>query len=178
MLTRLISGHQLCHLDSRSAEAQGQEPTTSDSDFTTFLPQNISDENLQEDTVLSTNPLPGFTDMTTHLMRLNAVHCFRRVVQRTYQIERQVKSSRIGDPTGTNTMAKLRTLYDEVHTMVDTMLEKHQTLYLKYCDTQDPMHKIALELSPILEWRCWAVFWFRVPRAYRDVVFSPEVRTA
>jgi hypothetical protein len=40
--------HQICHLDYRSAESRGQEPTISDEDFTTFLPRNISDENLVE----------------------------------------------------------------------------------------------------------------------------------
>ncbi|SCO87111.1 probable C6 transcription factor [Fusarium oxysporum] len=36
--------HQICHLDYRSAESRGQEPTISDEDFTTFLPRNISDD--------------------------------------------------------------------------------------------------------------------------------------
>ncbi|ENH71005.1 hypothetical protein FOC1_g10008375 [Fusarium oxysporum f. sp. cubense race 1] len=40
--------HQICRLDYRSAESRGQEPTISDEDFTTFLPRNISDENLVE----------------------------------------------------------------------------------------------------------------------------------
>ncbi|KAI8408151.1 hypothetical protein FOFC_11085 [Fusarium oxysporum] len=51
-------------------ESRGQEPTISDDDFTTFLPRNISDENLVEGGFDGTSTQAGFTDMTVHLIRL------------------------------------------------------------------------------------------------------------
>jgi hypothetical protein len=27
-----------------------------------------------------------------------------------------------------------------------------------------------------MEWRCYLLFWLRMPRAYRDVVFSNDIR--
>ncbi|KAF5988763.1 C6 transcription factor [Fusarium coicis] len=105
--------HQICHLDYRSAESRGQEPTISDDDFTTFLPRNISDENLVEGRLDEPSATPGFTDMTVHLIRLYGHHCFRRIFRGTYKLERTTKSQEAKNNRNSNPVAKLRSLFEE-----------------------------------------------------------------
>ncbi|EKG12022.1 hypothetical protein MPH_10917 [Macrophomina phaseolina MS6] len=170
--------HQLCHLDFRSAEGKGHEPAISDDDFTTLLPQNINDEDILEGTQSSLliESKPAFTDMTAHLIRLNGIHCFRKVIQSTYRLERRISKATLGNDEPIDPVLETQRLYQEVRNMVDSMLEKQQTLYLCHCDPEVPLQGISLGLAALLEWKCWVIFWLRVPRAYRDVVISTEVR--
>lgn len=166
--------HHICYLDFRSAEARGQEPTIADDDFTTLLPQNVNDEDLVEGAHPLKTPSPGFTDMTGHLIRLHGVHCFRRIIRSTYQLERRIKSSSFhGDG---NLVAELQSLFVEVQTIVDEMTANFQTQFLQYCDPDIPGHRLALGLATVIEWRCWSIVWLRTPKQYRETVVSPGIR--
>ena len=162
--------HQICHLDFRSAEGKGQEPTVSGSNFTTFLPRNINDEDLLEGANPSTETYDAdsFTDMTFHLVRLNGIQCFKEIVRNTCRLGRKVN---------VNPVAELQTLFSEVRAIVGTMLEKLQTRYLKHCDSKFPLQRLTLGLAALLECGCWVTFWLRIPRAYREAVNSLEIRT-
>ncbi|KAF9773641.1 hypothetical protein IL306_008523 [Fusarium sp. DS 682] len=168
--------HQICHLDYRSAESRGQEPTISDEDFTTFLPRNISDKDLIEGRDHSMPAPAGFTDMTLHLIRLYGHHCFRRIVRGTYKLERMIKSQDVKRNDNPSPIAKLRSLFDEVRSMVDEMVNRFQTHYLQYCDPQIPEQRMAIGLATIVDWRCWSIFWLRTPKEYRESVVTPEIR--
>ncbi|KAF5619471.1 C6 transcription factor [Fusarium sp. NRRL 52700] len=168
--------HQICHLDYRSAESRGQEPTISDEDFNTFLPRNISDENLVEGSLDETSTALGFTDMTVHLIRLYGHHCFRRIVQSTYKLERTTKLQEASNNNDTNPVAKLQSLFEEVRDMADQMVKHFQTLYLQYCSPHIPEQRMAIGLATVVEWRCWSIFWLRTPKQYRELVITPEVR--
>ncbi|KAF4342647.1 C6 transcription factor [Fusarium beomiforme] len=150
--------HQICHLDYRSAESRGQEPTISDEDFTTFLPINISDDDIIEGRAHSTPAPAGFTDMTVHLIRLYGHHCFRRIVRGTYKLERTIKSQEAKKNDNPSPITKLQSLFKE------------------YCDPQIPEQRIAIGLATIVEWRCWSIFWLRIPKEYRESVVTPEIR--
>jgi hypothetical protein len=171
--------HQICHLDFRSAEGKGQEPTISDDDYTTLLPRNVNDEDLIEGTVPTDEgySTPGFTDMTGHLLRLHGIHCFRRIVRSTYRLERRTKSSTISGNGSLDTITELHVLFTEVRAIVDEMATHIRTQYLRYCDPQVPSQRLALGLAAIIEWRCWAIFWLRIPKQYREAIVSPEIRT-
>ncbi|KAI1025787.1 hypothetical protein LB503_006644 [Fusarium chuoi] len=168
--------HQICHLDYRSAESRGQEPTISDEDFTTFLPRNVSDQNLLEGSLDEASTTAGFTDMTVHLVRLYGHHCFRRIVRGTYKLERTTKSQEAKSNDNTDPVAKLRSLFEEVRGMVDEMVNHFQTHYLQYCSPHIPEQRMAIGLATVVEWRCWSIFWLRTPKQYRESVITPEVR--
>ncbi|KAF4154976.1 hypothetical protein CNMCM6936_005557 [Aspergillus lentulus] len=176
--TRRRLWHQICHLDFRSAEGRGQEPTIADEDYTTLLPRNINDEDLIEGAhpTAETYSPPGFTDMTGHLIRLNGIHCFRRIVRSTYRLERRIKASVVNGNGNLYPIAELQSLFVEVRTMVDEMVNHLQTQYLQYCDPQVPHQRMALGLAAVIEWRCWSIFWLRTPKQYREAVVSPEIR--
>ncbi|KAF5572144.1 C6 transcription factor, partial [Fusarium pseudocircinatum] len=159
--------HQICHLDYRSAESMGQEPTISDEDFTTFLPRNVSDENLVEGALEGISSAPGFTDMTVHLIRLHGHHCFRRIVRGTYKLERTTKSQEAKNNDNTNPVSKLRSLFEEVKGMVNEIVNHFQTHYLQYCSPHVPEQRMTIGLATVVEWRCWSIFWLRTPKQYR-----------
>ncbi|KAH7143313.1 putative C6 transcription factor [Fusarium sp. MPI-SDFR-AT-0072] len=176
--TRRRLWHQICHLDFRSAEGRGQEPTISDEDYTTLLPRNVCDEDLAEGAHLGaeTYSPPGFTDMTGHLIRLNGIQCFRRIVRSTYRLERRIKSSALNGNGNLYPIAELQSLFEEVRSMVHEMVTHLQTQYLQYCDPQVPQQRMALGLAAVIEWRCWSIFWLRTPKQYREAAVSPEIR--
>ncbi|KAK2839261.1 hypothetical protein FQN49_006316, partial [Arthroderma sp. PD_2] len=170
--------HQICHLDFRSAESRGQEPTIADEDYTTLLPRNVSDEDLVEGVhpAAETCSPPGFTDMTGHLIRLNGIHCFRRIVRSTYRLERRIKTSTINGSGSLYPVTELQTLFVEVRSMVDEMTAHLQSQYLQYCDPRISHQRLALGLAAVIEWRCWSIFWLRTPKQFREAVVSPEFR--
>lgn len=176
--TRRRLWHQICHLDFRSSEGRGQEPTISDEDYTTLLPRNVCDDDLVEGVHLGaeTYSPPGFTDMTGHLIRLNGIQCFRKIVRSTYRLERRIKSSALNGNGNLYPIAELQSLFEEVRSMVHEMATHLQTQYLQYCDPQVPQQRMALGLAAVIEWRCWSIFWLRTPKQYREAAVSPEIR--
>ncbi|EAU31602.1 predicted protein [Aspergillus terreus NIH2624] len=176
--TRRRLWHQICHLDFRSAEGRGQEPTIADEDYTTLLPRNINDDELIEGAHPTTDAYspPGFTDMTGHLIRLHGIHCFRRIVRSTYRLERKIKASNAHGNGNVYPIAELQSLFVEVRSMVNEMVTHIQTQYLQYCDPRISDQRMALGLAAVIEWRCWSIFWLRTPKEYRQAVVSPEIR--
>lgn len=162
--------HHICYLDFRSAESKGQDPTIKDEDYTTLLPRNVNDEDLEGSTETIS---PGFTDMSGQLIRLRGVHCYRRILRSTSNLERHIKSS---SPESINPVTEYQSLFNQVRDMVEEMATLFQTQYLQYCDLQIPSHRFALGFAAVIEWRCWSLIWMRTPKQYREAVISPEIR--
>ncbi|KAF2490464.1 hypothetical protein BU16DRAFT_153767 [Lophium mytilinum] len=170
--------HQICHLEFRAAECKGQEPTVSDDDFTTMMPRNVNDEDLEEGSSPGTAPYDrsAFTDMAFQLVRFTGMRCMRRIIQSTYRLERRILWSGLRGHSAPDPVLELQILYKEIKTLVDEMIEENRTKYLQYCDINVPMQRLCLGLASLIEWRPWVLFWLRIPRAYRDSVFSIEIR--
>jgi hypothetical protein len=170
--------HQICHLEYRAAECKGQEPSITDETFTTMLPRNIDDDDLVE----GASPAPGpydeerVTSMTFQLVRFIGMRTLRRIVQTTYRLERRMLECGLRGTSAPDPVHELQTIYEQIKAMVDEMHEEYQRKYLRFCNTNIPMHRITVGLSSLLEWRCYLLFWLRMPRAYRDVVFSNDIR--
>lgn len=171
--------HQICYLDFRSGEGKGQEPSISDEDYTTLLPRNINDDDLIEGQL----PSPGddlgvgVTDMTNHLIRLNGVHCFRRIVKKTYRLERRLKASSMPGGDWLDPAVEIQTLFADVKKLVDDMASHLQDSYLQYCDVTLRFHRICIGFATILEWRAWSLLWSRTPREYRETIISSDFRS-
>jgi hypothetical protein len=60
--------------------------------------------------------------------------------------------------------------------LVDAMIEENRTKFLQYCDINVPIQRLCLGLASLTEWRPWVLFWLRIPRAFRDRVFSIDIR--
>jgi hypothetical protein len=71
---------------------------------------------------------------------------------------------------------ELRDLYEQIKVMLDEVHEENDRKYLHYLSPEIPMQRLTLGLASLLEWRAYLLFWLRMPRAYRDVVFSDEIR--
>ncbi|OCL03759.1 hypothetical protein AOQ84DRAFT_381310 [Glonium stellatum] len=170
--------HQICHLEFRAAECKGQEPTVADDDFTTLMPRNVNDEDLVE----GASPSPDiyddtkFTDMTFQLVRFNGMRCLRRIVQSTYRLERRILGSGLRGTSAPDPVQELQLIYKEMQLMVEEMLEENRLKYLRYCSLDVPLQRLCLGLASLLEWRSWVLFWLRIPRAYREAVFSTDIR--
>jgi hypothetical protein len=78
--------------------------------------------------------------------------------------------------SGPDPAQELRDIFEQIKTMVNDMHEEKYRKYLKFCNPEIGIQRLALGLSSLMEWRCYLLFWLRMPRAYRDVVFSSEIR--
>ncbi|KAF2263940.1 hypothetical protein CC78DRAFT_603201 [Lojkania enalia] len=176
--TRRRLWHQICHLEYRAAECKGQEPNISDDDFTTMLPRNIEDEELLEGA--SPGPSPyneeRFTSMTFQLVRFVGMRALRRIVRSTYHLERRMLESSLLGLSAPDPVRELTSIYQHIKILVDEMHEETHEKYLQYCNPEDPTQRLCLGLASLLEWRCYVLFWLRMPRAYRDAVFSDDIR--
>lgn len=170
--------HQICHLEYRAAECKGQEPNITDEDFTTMLPRNIEDEELIEGASPGPSPYDEdrFTSMTFQLVRFVGMRSLRRIIQATYRLERRMLESGLYGTSGPDPVQELTNIYDQIKMMTDQMREENHRKYLQYADTDIPIQRLCLGLASLLEWRCYLLFWLRMPRAYRDVVFSEDIR--
>ena len=170
--------HQICNLEFRAAECKGQEPTVADDDFTTLMPRNVNDEDLVEGASPATDICDDakFTDMTFQLVRFNGMRCLRRIVQSTYRLERRILGSGLRGTSAPNPVQELQSIYKEMQLMVEEMLEENRHKYLRYCNLEIPLQRLCLSLADLLKWRCWVLFWLRIPRAYREAVFSTDIR--
>lgn len=170
--------HQICHLEYRAAECKGQEPSISDEDFTTLLPRNIEDEELIEGASPGPTPYDAerFTNMTFQLVRWVGMRSLRRIVKSTYRLERRMLESGLHGTSRPDPVQELQTIYEQIKIMVNEMHEDNERKYLRFCDPELPLPRLSLGLASLLEWRCYLLFWLRMPRAYRDAVFSGEIR--
>lgn len=169
---------QICHLEYRAAECKGQEPSIHDEDFTTLLPRNIDDDELVEGGTPGPAPYDDerFTGMTFQLVRFSGMRALRRIVQSTYRLERRMLESGLHGTSSPDPVRELQGIYEDIKTMVNEMHEDNQRRFLRFCNPQIPIHRLCLGLASLLEWRCYLLFWLRMPRAYRDVVFSNDIR--
>jgi hypothetical protein len=170
--------HQVCHLEYRAAECKGQEPSLSDDDFTTMLPRNIEDDELVEGQ--SPGPVPydeeRFTSMSFQITRFIGMRSLRRIVQSTYRLERRMLESGLYGTSAPDPVQELTNIYAQIKIMVDDMHTETHKKCLQYCNPDIPNQRLCLGLASLLEWRCYLLFWLRMPRAYRDVVFSDDIR--
>ncbi|KAF2679018.1 hypothetical protein K458DRAFT_315506 [Lentithecium fluviatile CBS 122367] len=176
--TRRRVWHQVCHLEFRAAECKGQEPSIDEDDYTTMMPRNIDDEELIEGA--SPGPTPydedKFTSNTFQLVRFVGMRSLRRIVKSTYRLERRMMESGLRGTSGPDPAQELRAMFEEIKTMVDAMHEENYRKYLRFCNPDIAVQKLTLGLASLLEWRSYLLFWLRMPRAYRDVVFSSDIR--
>ncbi|KAF1948730.1 hypothetical protein CC80DRAFT_458789 [Byssothecium circinans] len=170
--------HQVCHLEFRAAECKGQEPSISEDDYTTLLPRNIEDEDLIEGASPGLTPYDQekFTTSTFQLVRFMGMRALCRIVKSTYRLERKMMESGLHGRLGPDPAQELRNIYEEIKTMVNEMHEEKYRKYIRFCSPEVGIQRLTIGLSALLEWRCYLLFWLRMPRAYRDVVFSNEIR--
>jgi hypothetical protein len=71
---------------------------------------------------------------------------------------------------------ELQSLYEQIKSMLHEYHEEIHRKYLRFCNPEIPMQRLCLGLASLLEWRSYLLFWLRMPRAYRDVVFSTDIR--
>lgn len=170
--------HQLGHLDFRAAECKGQEPSLSEDYYTTLFPRNVEDEDLIDGA--SPGPAPydeeRFTSITFQLVRYQGMSALRRIIRSTYHLERRMLDSGLHGTSRPDPALELQSLYEQIKKMLDELHEEAQRKYLQFCNPEIPMQRLSLSLASLLEWRCYLLFWLRMPRAYRDVVFSNEIR--
>ncbi|CAO2649345.1 Nn.00g067300.m01.CDS01 [Neocucurbitaria sp. VM-36] len=170
--------HQLGHLEFRAAECKGQEPSISEDFYTTLFPRNIDDEELVDGA--SPGPAPydeeKFTTMSFQLVRYMGMRALRRIVQSTYRLERRMLDSGLHGASRPDFARELQNLYEQIKVMLDEVHEENQRKYLRYLNPEVPMQRLTLGLASLLEWRCYLLFWLRMPRAYRDDVFSDDTR--
>jgi len=170
--------HQLSHLEFRAAECKGQEPNITEDFSTTLLPRNVDDEDLVDGTSPGPSPYDAkkCTVITFQLVRFLGMRCLRRVVQCTYRLERRMLDSGLHGTSRPDPAEELQSLYEQIKVMLEEFHEESFRKYLQYCNPEIPMQRMCLGLASLLEWRCYLLFWLRMPRAYRDVVFSNEIR--
>jgi hypothetical protein len=170
--------HQLSHLEFRAAECKGQEPSITEDFYTTLLPRNIDDEDLADGASPGPSPYDAekFTPITFQLVRYVGMRCLRRIVQCTYRLERRMLDSGLHGTSRPDPAQELQSLYEQIKVMLNEYHDEIQRKYLRYCKPENPMQRLCLGLASLLEWRCYLLFWLRMPRAYRDVVFSTDIR--
>lgn len=176
--TRRRVWHQVCHLEFRAAECKGQEPSISEDDYTTLMPRNIDDEELVEGASPGLTPYneDRFTSNTFQLVRFVGMRSLRRLVKSTYRLERRMMESGLRGTSGPDPAQELQAMFEEIKTMVDAMHEENYRKYLQFCNPDIAIQRLTLGLASLTEWRCYLLFWLRMPRAYRDVVFSSDIR--
>lgn len=170
--------YHLGHLEFRAAECKGQEPSITEDFYTTLFPRNINDEDLVEGASPGQAPYDEmkFTSMTFQLVRCMGMRALRRVVQSTYRLERRILDSGLHGTSRPDPARELQNLYQQIKVMLDEVHEENQRKYLRYLNPDILMQRLTLRLASLLEWRCYLLFWLRMPRAYRDVVFSEDIR--
>jgi hypothetical protein len=170
--------HQLGHLEFRAAECKGQEPSLSEDYYTTLFPRNVEDDELINGA--SPGPAPydeeRFTSMTFQLVRYQGMAALRRIIRSTYHLERRMLDSGLHGTSKPDPARELQDLYEQIKKMLDEVHEECHRKYLRFCNPEIPMQRLCMGLASLLEWRCYLLFWLRMPRAYRDVVFSNDIR--
>lgn len=170
--------HQLGHLEFRAAECKGQEPSITEDFYTTLFPRNIDDDDLVDGASPGSAPYneQKFTAMTFQLVRFAGMRALRRIIQSTYRLERRMLDSGLHGTSRPDPARELRDLYEQIKVMLDEVHEDNHRKYLHYLNPEIPMERLTLGLASLLEWRSYLLFWLRMPRAYRDAVFSDEIR--
>lgn len=170
--------HQICSLEFRSAEAKGQEPSIAEDDYTTLLPRNVEDEELLEGQSPGVPPRneERWTSMTYQLLRFTGSRAARQIIKSTYRLERRMLESGLHGTSGPDAAMELHSIYRKIQSMVEEMHEENFRKFLRFASRDVPIQRLSLGLASLLEWRCYVLFWLRMPRAFRDMIFPIAVR--
>jgi len=143
-----------------------------------MMPRNIADDELVEGASPGIAPYDEdkFTEITFQLVRFVGMRALRRLVKSTYRLERRMMESGLLGTSGPDPAHELQTMFEDIKTMVDAMHEENHRKYLQFCNPDIVDQRLTLGLASLLEWRCYLLFWLRMPRVYRDVVFSSDIR--
>ncbi|KAJ9633660.1 hypothetical protein H2199_009298 [Coniosporium tulheliwenetii] len=169
--------HGICAFDVRTAGAKGQEPMIRIEDYTTRFPLNIDDDDLQEGVSSSTEPVDAdrFTEMTLPLICLSGLHWEGKVFAKTYHWAQGVVSNPDKD-VNNDPLSEILRFRGELRAMLEDMNDQHQRLYIRHCDPASPFQALALGLGHMLQYRMWLLFWYRIPRNYREATSLIEIR--
>lgn len=169
--------HEIVYLDIRTTVSKGQEPTVRTEHFTTWLPRNINDSDLHEGLSPSTGPVDtvGFTDMTLTLLRVGAMRCISELMTKMYHWERRASLNSDKDADN-DPLPELLRLYEETRLMLQSMDDRNQRMFLRHCDPSFTFQRLALGLGMMVHWRIWLIFWYRIPRNYRDAEVLFDLR--
>jgi hypothetical protein len=170
--------HQILYIDFRSAEAKGQEPTISDEKFTTRIPRNVDDSSLVAG---DCNSPPSydedrFTDMTLHLVRLVGLHCVRKIIVSTSKLQTVSGDQKAAHELVAPDALNIPVLIADAEEAINSMTMAYDQLYGRYFDRSVPMHRLTFGLAKVLEWRCWVLFWTRIPKEHREKPLCSTIR--
>lgn len=165
--TRRRLWYQILYLDVRAAVSQGLPPIITGASFTTRLPTNVDDK----DIVVGQPPLahyydPGkFTTMTIQLVRLHGILSMQKLLHLVSDdapaANHQSRTQQTSNDTSTATEEQ------NMRLLIETTLEKNQMLYLRYCDSRIPLHRLTLNLSNHIKWKFWIYYYFKFPTGQR-----------
>lgn len=113
---------QMLIIDNRIGEISGAGPSLHMHMWTTRLPSNVNDTSLFPDMTDPPVEHPGATEMMFVLQKYEFIQ-FRHHYSRTYDVS------------------------DSKHPSIDAFEAMLENKYLKYCDTQVPMHHISLIMA-------------------------------
>ncbi|KAM3502568.1 hypothetical protein MY11210_009028 [Beauveria gryllotalpidicola] len=159
--------YQIFYLDVRTAVSQGLPPVITAGSCTTRLPSNVDDNDIMP----GQPPLPDhydprkFTAMTIQLVRLHGVTSLQKLL---HSLPRDAPVPERGpgayQPTGGQLAAAEE---QEMRVLIEATLEKNQMLYLRYCDSRIPLHRLTLVLSNHIRWKFWIYYYYQVPHGQR-----------
>jgi hypothetical protein len=143
-----------------------------------MMPRNIADDELVEGASPGIAPYDEgkFTEITFQLVRFVGMRTLRRLIKSTYRLERRMLESGLLGTSGPDPAHELQAMFEDIRAQVDAMHHENHRKYLRFCDPEIAIQRLTLGLASLLEWRCYLLFWLRMPRIYRDVVFSNDIR--
>ncbi|KAK8143564.1 hypothetical protein G3M48_007058 [Beauveria asiatica] len=159
--------YQIFYLDVRTAVSQGLPPVITTGSYTTRLPSNVDDNDLMP----GQPPLPDhydprkFTTMTIQLVRLHGVTSMQKLLH-MLPCDAPVPEPEPGtyQPADGQLAAAEE---QEMRVLIEATLEKSQMLYLRYCDSRIPLHRLTLVLSNHIKWKFWIYYYYQVPHGQR-----------
>ncbi|KAM3489663.1 hypothetical protein MY3957_007057 [Beauveria namnaoensis] len=160
--------YQIFYLDVRTAVSQGLPPVITTGSYTTRLPSNVDDNDIMP----GQPPLPDhydprkFTTMTIQLVRLHGVTSMQKLL---HMLPRDVPVPERRPGNYQPTDGQLAAAEEqEMRVLIEATLERNQMLYLRYCDSRIPLHRLTLVLSNHIKWKFWIYYYYQVPQGQRS----------
>lgn len=165
--TRRRLWYHVLHLDMMACEAHGVDPESISAakvwpdGISTSLPSNVEDIEIPEDAIDSANwpNLPEdrgkFTEMSMQLVRFNVSLCFRQLTS----ILCSYTKVAVNGAAETLVMTELKNC-------IESMVERNEKLYLRYCDKSDPIQNMTLVLGKMAEHKAWLLYYHRVSNIF------------
>lgn len=170
--------HTILLVDFMSAEARGLEPMISEDSFTTLLPRNVDENDLVEGRPpsMETTSQAAVTSYSFQLIRLTGFCYLRKVFHKTQKVLQNLRArDEFGDYCA-NPVAELQNLFREVQNAVNEMRALNDRNIIQCCRDDIPSEKFVVDLAARMECRVWTFYWSKMPKVYRDLVFTPELR--